>query len=132
MSHFHPSVHRQRGLSLFGLLVLAVVVAFLGTVAIKTLPTIQEYMAIKHAVKRVMEEGPTSAVAIRAAFERQKQIEYGINAIGGRDLEIESNGDKFVVRFAYDKEVELFDPVYLLIKYQGTHSTGGGGAAAVR
>jgi len=24
-----------------------------------------------------------------------------------------------VIRFAYDKEIELFDPVFLLIKYRG-------------
>ena len=60
---------------------------------------------------------------IRAAFEKQKIIEYGINAVSGRDLQIDTSGDKFMVRFAYDKEIEVFDPVYLLIKYQGASAT---------
>jgi Tfp pilus assembly major pilin PilA len=122
MMHHHPVFKHQRGITLMGLLFWAVIIAFLGTLVIKVLPTVQEYMAIKHAVKRVMEDSPDSAAAIRAAFERQKQVEYGINEIGGRDLQIDNNGGKLVVRFAYDKEVEIFDPVYLLIKYQGSAS----------
>ena len=30
-----------------------------------------------------------------------------------------AEGDKIVISFAYDKEVELVDPVYLLIKFKG-------------
>jgi hypothetical protein len=32
---------------------------------------------------------------------------------------VTKENDKLVVRFAYDKEVELFEPVFLLIKYRG-------------
>ena len=120
MTHHHPASQGQRGITVMGLLFWAVIVAFLGTILIKVLPTVQEYWAIKQAVRRVASESPDSAPAIRAAFERQRQIEYGINAVSGRDLQIDNNGGQLVVRFAYDKEVEIFDPVYLLIKYQGS------------
>ena len=56
---------------------------------------------------------------IRNAFERQKQIEYSISSISASDLEITKVNDKIVLRFAYNKEIELFDPVFLLIKYHG-------------
>ena len=56
---------------------------------------------------------------IRAAFERQKEIEYSITSITGKDLEITKENDKVVISFAYDKEIELMAPVYLLIKYEG-------------
>ena len=32
--------------------------------------------------------------------------------------------DKIVVRFAYDKEIPLFGPAYLLIKYRGSSAGG--------
>ena len=56
---------------------------------------------------------------IRAAFEQQKDIEYSITSITGKDLDITKENDKVVIRFAYDKEVELMSPVFLLIKYEG-------------
>jgi hypothetical protein len=115
---FRPA-RGQRGITLFGLLFWAVVVAFFGVVTIKVLPTLNEYFTIQRAVKKVMEENPTSIPAIRSAFDRQKSIEYAISTIDGRDLEIEAVGDKFNVRFAYDKEIELIQPVFLLIKYRG-------------
>ena len=56
---------------------------------------------------------------IRAAFERQKEIEYSITTISGKDLTITKENDKVVVTFAYDKEIELVKPVFLLIKFEG-------------
>ena len=57
--------------------------------------------------------------AIRNAFERQKDIEYSISTISSKDLTVTKENDKVVVSFAYDKEVELVKPVYLLIKFEG-------------
>ena len=37
----------------------------------------------------------------------------------GKDLDITKENDKVVIRFAYNKELELIAPVYLLIKYEG-------------
>ena len=56
---------------------------------------------------------------IRAAFEKQKQIEYSISSISGKDLQVTKENEQVVVSFAYDKEIELMAPVYLLIKYEG-------------
>jgi len=47
------------------------------------------------------------------------QIEYGVTSISGKDLEITKVNDKVVISFAYNKEIELFSPVFLLIKYEG-------------
>jgi hypothetical protein len=59
---------------------------------------------------------------IRAAFERQKEIEYSISSISGKDLTVTKENEQIVIGFAYDKEVPLFDPVFLLIKYSGRSS----------
>jgi hypothetical protein len=40
-------------------------------------------------------------------------------SITGKDLTITKENDKVVVSFAYDKEVELVKPVFLLIKFEG-------------
>jgi hypothetical protein len=46
-------------------------------------------------------------------------VEYSIASISGTDLQVTKENDKMVIKFAYDKEVELFEPVFLLIKYRG-------------
>ena len=63
--------------------------------------------------------GATTVAEIRNAFERQKDIEYSISSIGGKDLDVSQENDRLVIRFGYDKEIELVDPVFLVIKFRG-------------
>jgi uncharacterized membrane protein YhiD involved in acid resistance len=109
---------RQRGITLFGLLLWAIVVGFLALIGMRVLPTLNEYFTIKRTVNKIVTEGST-VPEIRAAFERQKDIEYSITTISGKDLTVTKENDKVVVSFAYDKEVELVKPVFLLIKFEG-------------
>jgi uncharacterized membrane protein YhiD involved in acid resistance len=108
----------QRGITLFGLMFWAVVVGFLALIGMRVLPTLNEFFTIKRTINKITTEGST-VPEIRAAFERQKDIEYSITSIGGKDLNITKENDKVVVSFAYDKEVEIVKPVYLLIKFEG-------------
>ena len=88
-------------------------------VAMRVLPTVNEFATIKRAVTKVAAEGGSTVTEIRAAFDRIKDIEYSIQSITGKDLDITKDNDRVVVSFAYDKEIELFGPVSLLIKYRG-------------
>ncbi|MFT3777444.1 MAG: DUF4845 domain-containing protein [Ottowia sp.] len=112
----------QRGISFLGLLFLGVVLALLGIVGARVVPTASEYMTIQKAVKKAAAEGGT-VPAVRAAFDRTASVDY-IDSISGKDLEVTKDGDKVVVSFAYDKEIPLFGPAYLLIKYRGSSAEG--------
>ena len=109
---------RQQGVTLFGLLFWAVIVGFLALIGMRVLPALNEYFTIKRAINKITSEGST-VPEIRNAFERQKDIEYSITSISGKDLQITKENDKVVVGFAYDKEIELMKPVFLLIKFEG-------------
>jgi hypothetical protein len=113
------SSRHQRGVTLFGLMFWAVLIGFGALITMRVLPTINEYYTIQRAVEKIAKEGGTTVPEIRNAFERQKQIEYSITSIEGKDLKITKENEKVVVSFAYDKEIELMAPVYLLIKYEG-------------
>jgi uncharacterized membrane protein YhiD involved in acid resistance len=119
-----PRVHGgrgQRGFTLFGLLFWAIVLGFVALIGMRVLPTLNEYFTIKRTINRITTEG-TTVPEIRNAFERQKQIEYSITSISGKDLLVTKENDKVVVSFAYDKEIELMAPVFILIKYEGRSS----------
>lgn len=109
----------QRGVTLIGLLFWAIVVATVALVAMKVLPSINEYFTIQRAVNKIAKEGGSTVPEIRNAFDRQKDIEYSITSIAGKDLEVTKENERVVVKFAYDKEIELIEPVFLLIKYRG-------------
>ncbi len=113
------SSRRQRGVTLFGLMFWAILIGMTALVVMRVLPTVNEFYTIQRAVDKIAKEGGGTVPEIRNAFERQKQIEYSITSIGGKDLQITKENEQVVVSFAYDKEIELVAPVYLLIKYEG-------------
>ncbi len=115
---FHRA-RRQRGVTLMGLLFWGAILGFIAVVGMKVLPTINEFFTIQKAVSKVAKEGGGTVPEIRTAFDKQKEIEYSITSITAKDLNITKENDKVVVSFAYNKEVELFGPVSLLIKYEG-------------
>lgn len=115
-------IRSQRGVSLLGLLFWGILIAMVALVGMRVFPTVNEYLTIERAVNKIATGGATTVPEIRTAFDRQKDVEYSIVSISGKDLEITKENDRVVVGFAYDKEVPLFDPVFLLIKYKGRSS----------
>ncbi|WP_082542012.1 MULTISPECIES: DUF4845 domain-containing protein [unclassified Rhizobacter] len=116
------AVHRrgpQRGVTLFGLMFWAILIGIVSLIGLKVLPTLNEYFTIKRSIEKIAMSGASTVPEIRTAFDRQKDIEYSIVSIGGKDLEITKVNDKVVIAFAYNKEIELMAPVFLLLKYEG-------------
>jgi hypothetical protein len=117
----------QRGTSLFGLFLIAAIVGFLALMAMRAFPAVNEYLTIRKAINQIMKNGPSSPQDIRNAFDKQSEIEYSIQTIKGKDLEITQVNDRLKCRFRYDKEIEIMDPVWLLLKFDGTATSGGTG-----
>jgi hypothetical protein len=110
---------RQPGISFFGLVFVIAVLAMVGVVAAQAFPTVLEYQAILKAVNKAREGNTVQEV--RTIFDKAAQIDE-ITSISGRDLEITKSADKVVVGFAYNKEIHLFGPAFLLLKYKGQSS----------
>jgi hypothetical protein len=114
-----PRRAAQRGVTLFGLMFWALLIGFVGYVLVRTLPTVNEYLTIQRTVEKVAAAQPPTVAEARAAFDRQKEIEYSIASISGRDLQVTKENDRVVIGYAYNKEVPLWGPVYILLKYEG-------------
>jgi hypothetical protein len=114
------SIRAERGITLIGLLLWAILIAFVALMLVRAMPTVNEFATIQRAVRKIAREGPTTVPEIRAAFDRQREVEYSIVSITGKDLQVTKENDEVVIRFAYDKELEILAPVYLLIKYEGS------------
>ena len=105
-------------MTLLGLAFAAIVIGFLGYVAVRTFPTVLEYMAVQRTVDKIAAAPPGTVPEIRNAFDRQRDVD-GIQTISGKDLDIGKVNDRVVIRFSYEREVPLGGPAYLLLKYQG-------------
>ena len=109
------SAAKQRGISFIGLLFVAVVLACVGVVVAQVIPTLIEYQAIGKAATKAA-EGST-VPEVRAIFDRAQAIDDF--KLTGKDIEVQKVGDKVVVSYAYDREIHLFGPAFLTMKYRG-------------
>lgn len=115
-----PPRRALRGLSLVGLLgwVMALCIVVLGLV--RVVPALLEYQTILGAVKRIATQGHASVAEVRAAFDKQAQIDFTEVRVRGQDLDIHKEDERVVVAFAYEREVPLAGPVFLLFKFRGS------------
>jgi hypothetical protein len=114
----------QRGLTLFGLLFWALAIGFVAYLLVRLVPTVNEYLTIQRAVDKIAAGQPATVAEARSAFDRQKDIEYAITAISGKDLVVTKENDRVVLAFAYDKEIPVMGPLRILIKYEGRSKPG--------
>ena len=108
--------YQQRGISLIGLLFVGGVLACAFIIGAQVAPTMIEFQAITKAATKA-KDGST-VPEVRGIFDKAAQID-DINSITGKDLVVTKEGDKTVVAFAYTREIHLFGPAYLLLKYDG-------------
>ena len=118
MTHMvHPRIrHPQRGISLIGLVFVMVVLALLGVLGAQALPTIIEYQAVLKAVNKARQGN--SIPEARMIFDKAAQID-DITSISGKDLVVVREGDHMSVKFAYNREIHMFGPAWLTLKYAG-------------
>ncbi|MDH4393918.1 MAG: DUF4845 domain-containing protein [Aquabacterium sp.] len=114
-----PAPAPRRGLTLIGLLAWAVIVGFVGYLLVRVVPTVTEFYTIQGVVNRIAASPASTVAEVRGAFDKQRQIDATITSLLGKELDITKENDRVVIGFAYEKEIELFGPVFLLIKYAG-------------
>ena len=114
-----PARPPRRGLTLIGLLSWAIIVGFAGYLLVRVVPTVTEFYTIQSVVDRIAASPANTVAEVRAAFEKQRQIDATIVSVLGKELDITKENERVVISFAYEKEIELFGPVFLLIKYAG-------------
>ncbi len=110
------SKSRQRGITFLGLAFVGAVVGISGVIAAQVFPTALEYQMVAKAVNKAQEGN--SVVEVRNIFDKAASID-AISSVSGKDLEVTKEGDKVVVRFAYEREIHLVGPAWLTLKYAG-------------
>ena len=114
-SQFRSSA-KQRGVSFLGLLVVGGFLAMAGVIAAQVFPTFLEYQAIGKAANKA--SMGSTVPEVRSLFDKQSAVD-DFKSVTGKDLEVTKEGDKIVVSFAYQREIHLAGPAYLVLKYAG-------------
>jgi hypothetical protein len=110
---------RQQGVSLMGIIAVAVVLIFGAILGMKLVPSYLEYNAVRKAMAGIAVDTRgrnVSAADIRRAFENRSTID-DINSVKSSDLEISKEGNSYQVSAAWRREIPLFSNIGLYIDF---------------
>lgn len=115
--------HRQRGMTMLGIVVIVIVVGAWVYAGIRLTPKYLEYMRVAATLEKVGDEfsnnpGSTEFM-LRKAIERHFDIEM-VEVITSNDIEINKDGGVFTVRAAYEDTVPLAGNVSFLVEFDKT------------
>jgi hypothetical protein len=107
----------QRGVTLIGMVVAAMVIVIVVIGGLKIAPAYIEYFKVKKAIVGIAQGNSKATVQeVRTAFQRRSDID-DIDVIGPKDLEITKEGGDIVISFSYPKRIALFGNISVLIDF---------------
>jgi hypothetical protein len=117
------ALHRQRGVSLSGLIFVLMIIVLIAIFSLKVIPPVLEYKNIKDSIKMAKGTNGTPQ-EMRVTFAKNADVNE-IKSVGPKDLIITKDGANTEIAFAYDKEIPLFTDVKLVIHFSATTDPSG-------
>ncbi len=115
--------HRQRGMTMLGIILVVIVVGAWLYAGILLAPKYLEYMRVASTLEKVSDEfssNPGSTeMMLRRAVERHFDIEM-VEVITSKDIEIKKEGSVFYMRAAYEDTVPLAGNLLFLVEFDKT------------
>lgn len=114
----------QRGMTVIGMLLLLIVIAFAALIAMKVVPMYIEYYTIKSTIESIRKEpqlAQMSPADIHNAIQKRFDIGY-VERINAHDLKIRNDAQSRgrVLELVYEDERELFYGLYVVLKVDET------------
>lgn len=108
----------QRGMTVIGMLLLLIVIAFVVLIAMKVVPMYIQYFSIKSTIESIRKEPQLAQMStqdIQNAIQKRFDIGY-VDNITARDLKIRNENRGRVLDLEYQDERELFYGLSILLK----------------
>ena len=102
-------IHRQRGITLLGFIIILSLVVFFGYIGIRLLPIYQEYFSVVQSMKTVAAkpDAPTmSPGEVRGALQKSLDVNY-IESVGRQNVFVTRDSNGYNLRVAYEVRTPL-------------------------
>ena len=111
------SLHRQKGMTAIGWLIVLGLIGFFTLLTLKMSPSYLEYYKIVSTLDSLKNEsGIQSPADIRRLLNRRFNISY-VETINEKDVKITTAGPLFRVTAKYESRVHLFGNVYVVMAF---------------
>lgn len=113
---------KQSGMTMIGMMFIAIIVVFVAVVAMKLIPAYTEFLAIQKILKDIGGEAGSqnmSNAEIRERFIKRADVD-NIKSISANDLRINRGSGRTVVSADYSFQTELVGNVSLLVDFSAS------------
>ncbi len=114
----------QRGMTVIGMLLLIIMLAFIALIAMKVVPLYVQYYTIKSTIESIRKEPQLAQMTtqdIQAGIQKRFNIGY-VENVKARDLKIRSESGGRVLDLVYQDERPLFYGLSVILKVNETVS----------
>ena len=115
-------MHKQRGVSKFGFLLVAIVVIMLAMLAMKLVPAYVEYFSVKKILNAMGQDNEIKSMSnaeIRSAFAKRADVGY-VTVVKPSDLSIDRSGGNLVISTEYEYRTPLVANISLIVDYKAS------------
>lgn len=115
-------MHKQRGVSMFGFMLVAIVVIMLAVLAMKLIPAYIEYFSVKKILNAMGQNSETKAMNnadIRSAFAKRADVGY-VTVVKPADLNIDRSGGNLVISTEYEYRTPLVANISLIVDFKAS------------
>lgn len=115
-------VGKQRGITVIGMLLLIIVIAFVALIAMKVVPMYIQMFTVKSTIESIRKEpqlAQMSTTDIHNAIQKRFDIGY-VDNITARDLKIRNDSGGRVLDLVYQDERDLFYGLSVVLKVKET------------
>lgn len=114
----------QRGMTVIGMLLLIIMLAFIALIAMKVVPLYVQYYTIKSTIESIRKEPQLAQMStqdIQAGIQKRFDIGY-VENVKARDLKVRSESGGRVLDLVYQDERPLFYGLSVILKVNETVS----------
>ena len=111
-----PANEPQRGMTVIGMLLLLIVIAFVALIAMKVVPMYMQYFTVKSTIESVRKESVSSMTTVDIQNAIQKRFDTGyVENVKAKDLKIRNVPGGKALDLVYQDERELFEGMGLFV-----------------
>jgi hypothetical protein len=118
-------MHKQRGVSMFGFMLVAVVVIIFAMLAMKLVPAYIEFFSVKKILNAMGQDSESTSMSnadIRNSFAKRADVGY-VTVVKPSDLEIDRSGGKMVISTEYEYRTPLVANISLVVDFKASSNT---------
>jgi len=113
---------RQRGLTILGFLLVAMVVVIFAMVGFRVVPSYVEYYSVKKSLEDTMRSGnadPNNPIAFRNELARRLQTSY-VENVKAADAVLQRSGGQVTAELSWERRLHMVANAYILLEFEVT------------